>query len=298
MFCSAFFVALHLSSNATLQSDSKPLVEALIGAGLVQSVDFDTQSHVIAALGGIVAGLTIESGLALLIGCGQSDPLAQPAADFAVGALHVDYILAVAVQAVVVGADVQVHGVARDAGGDVEALGDVAVLGLALQVAVEVGLGSGQRYALAHLDQCRRAFAGLDLLQAAAAVAGAVANDAGAVALFVLVVAVAGVDTDQQASRAGIKLFDQGANFRDLAWILGLYHELVAVGADTAVLAEKVLRSGEEVVTGAVIQCDDFGGGDSRDAEGQEEGGKQGAWRHVHYLREGDNHYGAIELDM
>ena len=104
--------------------------------------------------------------------------------------------------------------VAGDAGGDVETLGDVAVFGLAAQVAVGVGLGAGQRHALADLDQCRRAFAGLNLLDPAVAAVGAAVDDAGLarlgavdrVTLIALEVVFVGVDGDQQAFGGDIEL--------------------------------------------------------------------------------------------
>lgn len=53
MFCSAFFCLLHLWSNATLRSVSRPLVEALNCLDSVEKVDFDTQCHVFTALGAV-----------------------------------------------------------------------------------------------------------------------------------------------------------------------------------------------------------------------------------------------------
>jgi hypothetical protein len=67
------------------------------------------------------------------------DPFAQAPADGCVGTLHVHYIGTFLAHAVMVGTDRQVNGVAGDAGGDVETLGDVAVLGLVLRAAVAVG---------------------------------------------------------------------------------------------------------------------------------------------------------------
>jgi hypothetical protein len=50
MFCSAFLGLLHLWSNTTPQSVSRPLVEASNCLGSVEKVDSDTQSHVFSAL--------------------------------------------------------------------------------------------------------------------------------------------------------------------------------------------------------------------------------------------------------
>ena len=91
--------------------------------------------------------------------------------------MHVHYIGTLLAHAVTIGADAQVHGLAGDAGGDIEALGDVAVLGLVLRAAIGVGLGGGQWHALADLDQCGHAFAGLDLLDPAVTAFGAVGDD-------------------------------------------------------------------------------------------------------------------------
>ncbi|MCY1251540.1 hypothetical protein D9M72_653130 [compost metagenome] len=68
--------------------------------------------------------------------------------------------------------------VAGDVCGDVKALGDVAVFGLAAQVTIAIGLRTGQGHALAALDQRRCAFAGLHLLNTAVTAVGAVVDDA------------------------------------------------------------------------------------------------------------------------
>ncbi|MOA26241.1 hypothetical protein D3C78_1470180 [compost metagenome] len=71
--------------------------------------------------------------------------------------------------------------VAGDAGGDVETLGDVAVLRLAVVTAVGIALNIGDRNALANLNQRRHAIGGLNLLDAALTAGGAAADDAGLV---------------------------------------------------------------------------------------------------------------------
>src|SRR3546814_17581887 len=71
------------------------------------------------------------------------------------------------------------NGLTSDAGRDIKTLGDVAVFGLALQAAVSIGLGAGERHALADLNQCRLAFAGLYLLHTAFTAGGAAVDDAG-----------------------------------------------------------------------------------------------------------------------
>ena len=157
-------MALHLWSNTTHQS--------VLGL-LVQRLDFDPQGHVIAALGRVALGDPLLVSLVLAIDAGQGDPLAKASADFCVGTLHVHYIRAFLAHAVAVGGDAQVHDIAGHAGSDVETLGDVAVLGLVDRTTIGVELGAGQWHALADLDQCRRAFAGLDLLDTAIAAVGA-----------------------------------------------------------------------------------------------------------------------------
>ncbi|MOA43401.1 hypothetical protein D3C78_1655510 [compost metagenome] len=82
--------------------------------------------------------------------------------------MHVNDVRVGAIQAVVVAADADMHDVAAQAGGNVEALGDVAVLGVLVDLAVGAAAGAGQRHALADLDQCRITFGGLHLLHATA----------------------------------------------------------------------------------------------------------------------------------
>ncbi|MNJ22812.1 hypothetical protein D3C77_171860 [compost metagenome] len=211
----------------------------------------------------------------MLVDPRQSDPLTQLAGDFCVGALNAHYIGTFLAHPVIVGADVQVDGIASDAGGDIEALGDVAVLGIALNASVAIGAGTGDGNALAHLNQGRAAFAGLYLLHAAFAVGGAVVNDAGAAAV-VLEVAVVVVDADQQASRGSVQLSEQAAQAVDL-FGAGVDDQFVFKGADRAVLAEEGLRGGEQFGAGAMVQRQDFGGGQRSEAERQKQRGEKGA---------------------
>src|SRR5690606_12253038 len=94
------------------------------------------------------------------------------------GALHIDDPGLVAIEAIALAADVHVHQFAGQGGGHVEAAGDVAVLSVLMDLAVGAGAGGGQWHALANLDQRRVALGGLNLLRAAAAAAGAAADDA------------------------------------------------------------------------------------------------------------------------
>ncbi|MNG27194.1 hypothetical protein D3C84_1122840 [compost metagenome] len=69
---------------------------------------------------------------------------------------------------------------------------------------------------------------------------------------------------------------NQGLKFVDLA-LIGVDDELIAVGADGAVLADEILRHGQHVGTGVVIQRHDFGGCHDRKTAGHQQGGEQGA---------------------
>jgi hypothetical protein len=131
----------------------------------------------------------------------------------------------------------QVHRLTGDAGGHVKALGDVAVLGLGKRAAIGVGLGAGQWHALADLDQCGHAFAGLDLLDAAVAAFGAdqVMTWIGSGLLIV----VTGIDRDQQAFGGCVQLRQQGFAGPGSCRGACLDDQLVAVGADFAVLADE-----------------------------------------------------------
>ncbi|MNL08573.1 hypothetical protein D3C87_1293000 [compost metagenome] len=174
--------------------------------------------------------------------------------------------------------------VAGDVCGDVEALSDVAVFGLAAQVAVGIGLRAGQRHALADLDQRRCAFAGLHLLNAAVAAIGAVIDDAGLawlgavhrITLVTLEVVVAGVDGDQQALGCGIELRKKGFKFVDLA-LIGVDDELISVGADLSVLADEILRHRQQVGAGVVLEGHNFCGCHHRKTATEQQGGEQGA---------------------
>ncbi|MNN47853.1 hypothetical protein D3C81_1622930 [compost metagenome] len=128
---------------------------------------------------------------------------------------------------------------------------------------------------MADLDQRWLAFAGLHLLHAAITVAGAVVDDA-RIAAVVLEVAVVVVDADQQFTRRGVQLLQQGAQVVD-AFGLGVDDQFVFKGADAAVLADEGLRGGEDFSAGAVAQRQDFGGGQRTQAERQKQGGEKGA---------------------
>ncbi|MNZ70318.1 hypothetical protein D3C78_886510 [compost metagenome] len=145
----------------------------------------------------------------------------------------------------------QTNRIATQAGGDIEALGHVAVFGVALDAPVAVGAGAGDRDALANLDQRRLAFAGLNLLHAAVTVAGAVVDDT-RVAAVVLEVAVVVVDADQQALGCGVQLLQQGAQVVD-ALGAGVDDQLVLEGADRAVLADECLGGGQQFGAAAVL---------------------------------------------
>ncbi|MNS97688.1 hypothetical protein D3C72_1320300 [compost metagenome] len=173
---------------------------------------------------------------------------------------------------------------AGDIGCDVETLGDVAIFGLAAQVAVGVGLGAGQGHALANLDQCRHAIGSLDLLNSAVAAIGTAIDDAGLVGLctvhrvtlIALEVVFVGIDGNQQAFWRSIELANQGLKFVDFA-LISVDDELIAIGADGAVLADEILRHGQHVGTGVVIQRHDFSGCHDRKTAGHQQCGEQGA---------------------
>src|SRR3990167_2183518 len=132
------------------------------------------------------------------------------------------------------------HPLTAEAGGDVEATGDVAVLSVVVGLAIGITPAGSQRHALADLNQRRVAFGGLNLLGATAAAVGAAADDAhlvaaidfaladlylgiasadravGAVAAIGLKARLIGVDADQQAPWLGIELLQQGAHLGHL----------------------------------------------------------------------------------
>ncbi len=171
-----------------------------------------------------------------------------------------------------IGADAQVNRVAGHAGRDVEPLGYVAVLGVASGVSVRVRGGGGQRYALANLDECRSAFAGLHLLHAAFTAGGTVLDHSRAAAAARR--AVAGVDADQQAFRRGIELRDQGAKFFDLAGLC-VHDQLIAIGTDGAFVAQKGFGDRQQIGTGAVVERDDFSRRKDVSAEGDQHRGER-----------------------
>ena len=150
-------------------------------------------------------------------------------------------------------------------------MGHVAVFGVALEAPVAVGAGAGNRDALANLDECWLAFAGLNLLHATVAVAGAVANDL-AVAPVVLEVAVVVVNADQQALGRGIQLLQQGTQVVD-ALGAGVDDQLVLEGADRAVFGDECLCGRQQFGTAAVLQRQYLGGGLGGEAGGQQQGG-------------------------
>ncbi|MNF82491.1 hypothetical protein D3C84_647970 [compost metagenome] len=69
---------------------------------------------------------------------------------------------------------------------------------------------------------------------------------------------------------------DKGFKFVDLA-LIGVDDELIAVGADLAVLADEILRHRQQVGAGAVVQGHDFGGCHDRKTAGYQQGAEQGA---------------------
>ena len=100
------------------------------------------------------------------------------AADPGVGALGIDDARMALAEAVIAGTDGDVHQVAGQRRGDVEAAVDVAVFGLAVDLPVGTGGGAGDGDALADLDQRRVALGGLDLLAAAGTAVGGATDDA------------------------------------------------------------------------------------------------------------------------
>ncbi|MNH23614.1 hypothetical protein D3C79_835190 [compost metagenome] len=171
---------------------------------------------------------------------------------------------------VIIGAYLQANGFADQAWGHVETLGHITVFGVALDAPIAVGAGTGDRDALADLDQRRLAFAGLDLLQATIPVAGAVMDDA-RIATVVLIVAVVVVDADHQALGRGVQLLQQGAQVV-YAFGAGSDDQLVLEGADATVLANERLGSGQQFGAAAVLQRQHFGGGLGGQAGGQQQG--------------------------
>ena len=264
MFCSAFFITLHNLRKTTRRS---------VLALLVEYIDFDPNGHVIPALRRVAAGLRRIVSLVKSVVARHGYPLPQRAADLCVGTLRVHYIGLLLAHAIASRTDRQVYRFTCDAGGDVKTPGDVAVVGLGEQAAVGVGLGAGQRYALAGLDKCRGAFAGLDLLGAAVAAGGA---DHPGVRIISGQVVVTGIDRDQQAPGGCVELRQQVFEVLDFRGAC-LDDQLVAIGADFAVFADKVLRDGQQFCTGAVLQGDDAGVGDRAEASDQQQASDEGA---------------------
>src|SRR5690606_10754767 len=145
-------------------------------------LDPDAHAHVVGAAGGALAPEGRILAVVLTTDTAQVVPLAEPTADPGSGALAVDDALPVLTHAVVIAADADVDNVAGNAGGYVEALVDVAVLGVLVDLAVGADAGAGQRHALADLDQSRVALGGLHLLGATAAAVGGATQDAHLVA--------------------------------------------------------------------------------------------------------------------
>ena len=187
MFCSAFFITLHNCEKTTRQS---------VLALLVESLDFYPERHVIPALSRVGKGFSLPVGLISVADAREGDPLAQGAADLCVGTLRVHYIRLFLAHAVAGRADRQVYRFTRNAGGNVKAPGDVVIVGLRHHPTISICLDAGQWHALPCLNECRGAVGGLDLLNPA--VTAGRADNAG-VRRCVRQVAVAGVDSDQQA---------------------------------------------------------------------------------------------------
>ena len=209
-------------------------------ACLGQNLDLQAQGHVLLALGAAALEEVALVGLIVRADSAECQPFADSAADAGVGALDVDGAAVVLAELVVIAADTDVDDIASQAGSDIKALGDIAILRLVLDQSVRAGGGAGQRHALTDLDQGWIAFAGLYLLHTAAAAVGAAADDAhliltmnfpaaafnfdvadtgGAIdgiAAVILLAAVAGIDADQQAFGFGVQLAEQGAQFGNL----------------------------------------------------------------------------------
>nr|GEW62381.1 hypothetical protein [Tanacetum cinerariifolium] len=269
-------------------TDCRASLQWLIkNVALIQTVDLHAQLHVVAALRGVATDHAALIRARLVADPGQRDPLTESAADLGVGALHLDRVRLLLAHAVVIGADAQVNNVARHGRGHVKALGHIAVLRVGLRVTITIGLHRGDGNALTHLNQRRGAFIGLHLLYATVAADRVVVLNArltvrteasvlrthGAidrVTLIVLHRAVAGVDADHQSLGGGVELAEQLAQFADLVG-LGVDDQLVAVGVDAAVVAQKGLHRRQQVIAGAVVQRNDFGGGRGRKAAGQQQ---------------------------
>ena len=204
-------------------------------------------------------------------------------------------------EAVIAGADGDVHQVAGQRRGDVEAAVDVAVFGLAVDLPVGTGGGAGDGDALADLDQRRVALGGLDLLAAAGTAVGGATDDADAIlavdlaaaaldldvagagrtihriAAAVLLQVLAGIHGDQQAMRARVDLLQDRLQ-------LGIDHQLVAIGGDLAFAADDRLGHRHHVVGGAVVERDHFGARGGRGAENdrRQQRGEQGGAQQGH----------------
>nr|GFD45998.1 hypothetical protein [Tanacetum cinerariifolium] len=102
------------------------------------------------------------------------------------------------------------------------------------------------RNALTDLNQRRGAFIRLNLLKAAITAGGAIVDDAGlAVGAHPAVL---------------VQLRQQVAQLIDLVGF-GIDDQFVAIGIDAALVPEKGLHRGHQVVAGAVVERNDFGGG-------------------------------------
>lgn len=170
---------------------AKPAPRGFAGAGgnsrwkerrrSVEGFDFQAQAGVVASLGRVATHEAVLVGLVLFADAAQGDPLAELAADPGVGALGIDDAGMALAEAVIAGTDGDVHKVAGQRRGDVEAAVDVAVFGLAVDLPVGTGGGAGDGDALADLDQRRVALGGLDLLAAAGTAVGGATDDADAI---------------------------------------------------------------------------------------------------------------------
>ncbi|MNI52729.1 hypothetical protein D3C73_1075320 [compost metagenome] len=114
------------------------------------------------------------------------------------------------------------------------------------------------------------------MLDAAVAAVGAAIDDPGLarlgavhrIALVVLEVVFVGVDGDQQALGLGVELSDESLEFVDLALIC-VDDQLVAIGADLAVLADEILGHGQHVGAGVIVERHDLRRGADRKTTGQ-----------------------------
>ena len=132
MLCSAQFTALHNCAGR------------LVGQfGLGQNLDLQAQGHVLLALGATALEEVALVGLIVRADSAECQPFADSAADAGVGALDVDGAAVVLAELVVIAADTDVDNIPGQAGGDIKALSDIAVLGLIVDLPVWAGGGAG-----------------------------------------------------------------------------------------------------------------------------------------------------------